>query len=59
MSNANRKLDLNTLQQMKDILNHVWMDCDGGVGYTPPMVRDELDKVLDMTTEWIKELEDE
>ena len=44
--------DAEKLEQMRDILNHVWMDCcDSG------MVRDEVDKVINMMTEWVEELE--
>ena len=54
MSDPNKNLDLNTLEQMRDILDRVWMECDD-----PNIVREEIDKVITLITEWVKELEDD
>ena len=53
MSEANKKHALSTLKQMKHLLDQVSMNCCDSGG-----VRDEIDEVIDMLEEWIKELED-
>ena len=54
MSDANKRLDLSTLKQMKHILDQVSMSCCDSGG-----VLDDINEVIDMMEEWIKELEDE
>ena len=54
MSEANKKHDLSTLKQMKHLLDQVSMNCCDSGG-----VLDEIEEVIDMMEEWIKELEDD
>ena len=54
MSDANKKLDLNALKQMKHLLDQVSMHCCDSGG-----VLDEIEEVIDTMEEWIKELEEE
>tara|TARA_R110002153_G_scaffold249686_1_gene406137 strand:+ start:335 stop:499 length:165 start_codon:yes stop_codon:yes gene_type:complete len=53
MSDADKKHDLSTLKQMKHLLDQVSMSCCDSAG-----VLDEIDEVINMMEEWIKELED-
>tara|TARA_R110000824_G_scaffold198052_1_gene381985 strand:+ start:213 stop:380 length:168 start_codon:yes stop_codon:yes gene_type:complete len=54
MSEANKKHDLSTLKQMRLLLDLVSMNCCDSGG-----VLDEINEVIDMIKEWIKELEDD
>ena len=54
MSEADKNHDLSTLKQMKRLLDQVSMNCCDSGG-----VLDEIEEVIDMMEEWIKELEDD
>ena len=53
MSEADKKHDLSTLKQMRLLLDLVSMNCCDSGG-----VLDEINEVIDMVKDWIKELED-